>query len=540
MKGRALAACLLALVGCGYFNKMYNAERRFAEAERAAARGERLQAQNAWRDAIDKAASKLRDEPTGRWADDALLVIGRAHFGLGQYDQAAAALERAVDAAGEPAVRTEALVWLGAAEASRGRPEPATVALDSALASLDESAGLAARARLWRARAAVASGRTTDAWSDLDAVARSGGATATQARLDMAGLALTTADTARFHAAARAILSSDAATSADSLASLLRVASTRWSPAFARFVLDPVDRIRVPSDVRDRLRLERARHAAASGDRVGAIADARAASRGRGETADRARVLAARWILADAAGVADLAAARDLLLAALADLEGRSLLRHIDATGVLLERAAEGQPLALFAAAELARDQLNAVTFARQLFLTYAELAPGSVWAPKALLAATTLGAETKTRLAAHDGANVYLAALHGDADGAAFADAEARLASALAGLRSAALSAADSRDRGVARALADIDSVRLAARTDSVRLACGLLLDSLGVAGLRSDSARAACTRGDSTRLAEVLRMDTLMLLDSAARADTLRRPRGRVRLDTTATGRS
>ena len=46
------------------------------------------------------------------------------------------------------------------------------------------------------------------------------------------------------------------------------------------------------------------------------------------------------------------------------------------------------EPLAWFAAGEVARDDLGAFALARGLFLTYAEAAPSDPWVPKAILAA--------------------------------------------------------------------------------------------------------------------------------------------------------
>mgnify|MGYP001453296254 CR=1 FL=1 len=54
----------------------------------------------------------------------------------------------------------------------------------------------------------------------------------------------------------------------------------------------------------------------------------------------------------------------------------------------LLTEVGHEQPLAFFAAAELARDRLGAEYVARGLFLAYAAAVPSEPWAPKALLAA--------------------------------------------------------------------------------------------------------------------------------------------------------
>jgi hypothetical protein len=225
-----------------------------------------------------------------------------------------------------------------------------------------------------------------------------------------------------------------------------------------------------------------------------------------------------------------------VLLPALANDSARATLRTLRVVEVLLDRAGQGQPLALFAAAEMARDELGATAFARALFVAYADLVPDAVWAPKALLAAAALapaaGDDVPQRFAGHAD-NVYVrAVLHDDATDA-FADAEDRLARGLAALRLDAFREADQRDIRVGSAVARLDSLKARVRADSLRLACGTLLDSLAIAGIRADSVRSACLRGDSARVGLVLRMDTLLLRDTTGR-DTMRARIRRVVRDT------
>lgn len=207
------------------------------------------------------------------------------------------------------------------------------------------------------------------------------------------------------------------------------------------------------------------------------------------------------------------------------------MLRNMRAVAVLLEHAQRtGQPLALFAAAELARDELEAPGLARQLFIAYADVVPDATWAPKALLAAADLApsaeelAAIRERLAGSRD-NVYLAALERRDRGVDFEEAEQRLSRTLGALRELAMAEADQRDAGVARAIALLDSARLAARTDSLEIACGALIDSLGIVGIRSDSVRAACMRADTVAIDSFLRVDTLLLIDTTqVRTDSLR----------------
>ena len=57
------------------------------------------------------------------------------------------------------------------------------------------------------------------------------------------------------------------------------------------------------------------------------------------------------------------------------------------------------------------------------------------------------------------------------------------------------------------------------------MEIACGALIDSLGIVGIRSDSVRAACMRADTVAIDSFLRVDTLLLIDTTqVRTDSLR----------------
>lgn len=527
-------AATLALAACAYFNALYNARRAFADAERAAARGDLGTAQNAYATSIEKAAKSLRRDPDGRWADDALYLIGRAHFARGDDPKAIAALHRLLASTHDPDLRAGAHAYLGAATLRLARPPEAAAHLDSAILDLqDDDGSLAAFAHLWRARARFTLGQDTTAWDDLDRAARQNGPTGREARLEAARRAILDAnDPARATTAFAALLrDKDAHRAADSLRQLTLHAAQRWDPATARRLLEPAAHAPWPRAARELLLLHRARLAALAGDTATATAEAHTiATRATGTVADEARVLLARWQLASASELDHLEHARTLLLPALANPEARTLLQTIRMIAVLLERArAGGQPLALFAAAELARDQLGAPALARTLFTTYAELDPQAPWAAKAILAALTLEPPTRQadslrqRLATYPD-NAYLT----HHDDHAFQDAEERLAQTLTTLLQHASIEAQQRDAPIVRAAALLDSARAAARADTLRLACTTLLDSLRLRGIRADSVRAACLRGQHARIDSLLRIDTLRLRPDSARArpDTIRQP--------------
>jgi hypothetical protein len=123
-----------------------------------------------------------------------------------------------------------------------------------------------------------------------------------------------------------------------------------------------------------------------------------------------------------------------------ADDVGR-LLRSLRAVERLALQARPGDMLPLFAAAEVARDDLEAPNLAAALFLSFARAAADTPWSGKAVLAAHVLlpSPETRMLLASH-AANIYVRAAAGDPVGDELTLAEERLARRLLGLRDAAL----------------------------------------------------------------------------------------------------
>jgi cellulose synthase operon protein C len=111
-----------------YYNTFYNAQRAFEREERTilradppvererflplfprpaqAARGQGLET------AIRKAADVLRDHPSSKWVDDALLLIGKAYFYQGNYDAAAQKFRELLALEGNR-LADEAHLWLG-------------------------------------------------------------------------------------------------------------------------------------------------------------------------------------------------------------------------------------------------------------------------------------------------------------------------------------------------------------------------------------------------------------------------------------------
>jgi len=143
LRPAAVVVALLALpllAGCGtlfgqrytnftaYYNTFYNAEREFEREERTILRADPPVDRTRYlplfprpaqpprgqglEQAIRKAADVLRDHPSSRWVDDALLLIGKAYFYQGNYD-AAAQKFREVIALEDRRLTDEAHLWLG-------------------------------------------------------------------------------------------------------------------------------------------------------------------------------------------------------------------------------------------------------------------------------------------------------------------------------------------------------------------------------------------------------------------------------------------
>ena len=118
---------------------------------------------------------------------------------------------------------------------------------------------------------------------------------------------------------------------------------------------------------------------------------------GFGEVAAEARILLARWQLEGARGLGALDDARRTLLPSERHPEVTDFLIALEETAAMAELGLM-EPLAWFAAGEVARDRLGAPVLARGLFLAYADGAPDEPWTAKALLAALVVSREEGDR----------------------------------------------------------------------------------------------------------------------------------------------
>lgn len=394
--GAALAGVALLLSGCVYYNGLYNAERLFEEGEVHRREGRDSLARARFDDVVRKAASGYRRDPDGAWADDALLLMGRAYLRLGRLREARPALAAARERADAEPVRLTAALSLGVADAMVGDVDGATALLNGAIRELPPGP-LRAEGHLWRGVALLEAGERDAGWWDLDQAA-----TAPGVRLDAAlarvtwGIAAVNPDRVR-EGMTRLLRFREAGFRVDTVAALAWRAAERWDPLTAAGFLAGADTARWERTSRGMILLTRAALLRASGDSTGALAEVGRVADGFGPAAAEARLRLAGWQLAHANDLEEVRAALPLLLPAAGAPAVAARIGEIRAVLELSERGFS-EPLAWFAAAEAARDGLEATAVARGLFLAYADAAPSDPWVAKALLAALAISPDEGDR----------------------------------------------------------------------------------------------------------------------------------------------
>jgi len=416
---------LAALSGCAYYNAMWSAERFAKQAQRLESRGQDAEARQQWARAAVKAESVIARHPRSRWADDALVLQAEGLARAGSCASAAAPIAKARATASDAALRERAGLAAAQCALATGHPVEAQDVLAEALASehagrrsrAEYLAGQAAAARLdyaaavehfrqsrepaallARARALLATGRPAEAAALIDT---------------LAGARLRETERADIFTDLAAAGGADAASAA--LDRLLGRARLPYAEQ-ARLLIADGDR-RLARGDRDAA-AERYRHAAT-------VAPAATSEAGI------AQVRAQRVVTSGATRRDDLAPVA-AELTRLTRTEGGA-----SGSQRLLEMVTQAMstpetPGARFRAAELARDSLDAPLLAGQLFLDAAAADSGSLYAPKALVAALALLPDRRDSIAAvldaRYSASPYTRAYHGEAS-VAYAAAEDSLA---------------------------------------------------------------------------------------------------------------
>ncbi|MYH50326.1 MAG: tetratricopeptide repeat protein [Gammaproteobacteria bacterium] len=538
----AAILCVSLLVGCAYFNALYNARRAFEDAQAARLHDQPLEAASSYQEAIDKAARSYRSDESGRWADDALYIMGRAYFHSGDWARSRAALERLLATSSDSSLHAGARVYLGGVALATGRRDLGMRLLDEALEEVPD-AMLRAEAHLWRARAAFDAGRAQEGWAGLDRSEAASRELRVPVALERLVRGLDSDHFEHARAGATTVLEQASGEAwADTVLAAAERASMLWGAGSAAAMLAAAERSEWAPVARGRVRLERARLLARAGDSVAAGEMAGELARGDDRTAREARIALARWRLNSVDRLEQLEEIRAILLPAIALAEAVRLIDYMEYVGLFVERAAlAADHLALFAGAELARDSLGSPRLALQLFTLYADRDRGSAWEAKALMAALELtgDAEERQPLAARLNQlddNIYVRASAGaEARPSDYAMVEGRLGTSLAILHQRVAVEAANRDVAVREAARTLDSIR-AAEELVRRIAAGdsLLLDSLRLDSLRLDSLRADSLRRNAPGATStdaffapdtVPRTDSILPADSVLRRDTIPR---------------
>lgn len=173
-----------------YYNTYYNASQKLEEGEQSLQRGDTPVdrgllvpvfpvtpasggASGPFQEAIDKSAELLRNRPTSKWADDALLVIGKAYFYQRNVVGAEQKFRETMAAAaltGDRRLGDEARFWLGRTLAAADRFDDGVAVLEEGL--LEEGGD-----RRWTSRMRLALGELyarAGRWEEAARVLREG------------------------------------------------------------------------------------------------------------------------------------------------------------------------------------------------------------------------------------------------------------------------------------------------------------------------------------------------------------------------------
>jgi tetratricopeptide (TPR) repeat protein len=396
---RRLGAAVLGAVvlsGCAYYNTLYNAQRLFDEAEGLRRQGRDELARPRYEDVVRKTADAYRGDPSRGDAAETLYLLGRAQLRVGQAREAEGALAQAAALAG-PELLPGVLVYRAMALSRLGEVEPATSMLAKAFDAGPTGAALG-EGYLLRGRLRLEAGPSLAGWEDLDLAAGTDPAVAVESGIERLKSGVRHRDLERSRTAVGALLSDrPAGERADTISALVSAVAGQWSPSVAATMLGDVESAAWDGVARGRLQLQQAALFLAAGDTASAEDAAWQVAQRRGSASASARIMLAKWRLERTRDLGETQSVLAILLPAGDDPEVAAMA---DAVEELEEYSSLGldQPLGLFAAAEVARDRLDAPVLARGLFLAYADSDPSDPWVPKALLAALEVSRDQEDR----------------------------------------------------------------------------------------------------------------------------------------------
>jgi tetratricopeptide (TPR) repeat protein len=385
--------CALALLfsvgGCAYYNGLYNANRLVGEARKAEREGRGGVARSMWNQVVIKTDTVLARYPRSAYRDDALFLKGLALSSLGSCPSAIEPLQEVVDSSPDPTLVDRGRLQLGRCMLALGRNDSALIYLTPLSRSESEQRD---EALLLRGRALHRLGSSVAARTDLEA---------------------TRADSAGFDLALVLLALRDPQGASRALEPQLR---RRYDEGPWLRVLDTLgfqdpdaasQLAQVLVERRDLTRGQRARLLVADGlrfeltDTQTAIARYDVARRLAGDSIESRialvrRVLVELTLTADTLDIPRIAA--ELRSASVGGgAPERLAVGPLGALDAFLSDTGRG-PIAdlnRFVVAERLRDAAGARRVAATLFAGIAREFPGSVIAPKALIAAADADAST-------------------------------------------------------------------------------------------------------------------------------------------------
>lgn len=375
----------MLVAACSYHNVLYNANNLFLQGESARRSGRDSLASARYSEVIRKTGEALRDQPESEWADQALVLHGRARFRLGELREARAALTDAVRANSSKV--DEARIYLAAVQAELGDVSSALAGVSQALSGTLEDLARS-EAHLLRGRLLLERGMFDQGEWDLNQASVAGLGMTAEAELELLNWSIVYGEETRAQDAIERLLENPRAGGrTETMALLVHQASEVWGNEKVATMLERVNRSPWDRVARGEIALARARLLDKAGDTSAARLQATEVASGLGRSAVDARLLLADWQLQRARDLDTVYGVRVLLLPVGRDVRAAGQIESIDVMESLTGLG-YSEPLGFFAAAELARDRLGAEYVARGLFLAYAAAVPSEPWAPKALLAA--------------------------------------------------------------------------------------------------------------------------------------------------------
>jgi tetratricopeptide (TPR) repeat protein len=384
MKRLRSLALVVVLGGCAYYNAMWSAEQYAKGARKFERQGQASEARSQWAQAAAKAEAVVAKHPRSRWADDALVLQAEGLARSGSCDEADEVIVRARVLAKDNALRERVELAEAQCALAAGRPVQAEAAVRGVLSSRDQTRR--SRAEYF---AGVAAGLRLDHAAAVEHFRRSREPAARPAR----AYALLELGRAADAAAVIDEIGADP-TLATERADLLSRLSVVGGPELASATLDRLLTRRVPFAEQARLLIADGDRRAAHGHYQEAEARYQRAISVGGLTSNEAataHVRMQRLTIMQATQRSDLVPVieelRNLSQGERANTEAKQLLDQV--TPVTAQPPSSAG--ARFHIAERVRDSLGAPALAGQLFLDVAGSDTGSLYAPKALVAALAL-----------------------------------------------------------------------------------------------------------------------------------------------------